>query len=278
MNLLKCLLIDNRCYKTNAKIKPRGIMVHSTGANNPMLRRYVQPSVNNRLDRTTVSHDPSVLINMLGINPNRNDWNRDGQMVNGKWVSLSACVHAFIGKLNDGSVAVVQTLPWDHRGWHAGTGTSRKSANDTHISFEICEDALKDASYFNQTYKAAVELCAMLCEKYSLDPMDDGVIICHQDGFLRGVASNHGDIYNWWPNFGHFMNEFRADVRDKMVEMGDNMEYYKYYGDIPEYYQAAIQKCVLNGALKGTDDDGALNVSEDFCRVMTVLDRLGKLD
>ena len=34
-------------------------------------------------------------------------------------------------------MATYQTLPWDHRGWHAGG-----SANNTHIGFEICEDAL----------------------------------------------------------------------------------------------------------------------------------------
>ena len=34
---------------------------------------------------------------------------------------------------------IIQCLPWNHRSWHAGTGTSGKSANDTHISFEMCE-------------------------------------------------------------------------------------------------------------------------------------------
>ncbi len=43
MRLLNCLLTANRCYKTGATIKPKGVMVHSTGANNPNLRRYVQP-------------------------------------------------------------------------------------------------------------------------------------------------------------------------------------------------------------------------------------------
>ena len=37
----------------------------------------------------------------------------------------NSCVHAFIDG-NDGTV--YQTLPWNHRGWHAGG-----SANNTHI-------------------------------------------------------------------------------------------------------------------------------------------------
>ena len=45
---------------------------------------------------------------------------------------------------------------------------------------------------------------------------------------------------------------------------------------MPSYYKAAVQKAVDKGALAG--GDGALNVSEDLCRTLTVLDRLGVLD
>jgi hypothetical protein len=44
-----------------------------------------------------------------------------------------------------------------------------------------------------RTYEAAVELFAMLCKKYSLDPLADGVVISHREGHSRGIASNHGD-------------------------------------------------------------------------------------
>ena len=39
----------------------------------------------------------------------------------------TAAVHAMV---DDGQT--LQTLPWTCRGWHAGTGTSGKTANDTH--------------------------------------------------------------------------------------------------------------------------------------------------
>ena len=175
MRLLNCLLTANRCYQAGRVIKPKGVMVHSTGANNPNLRRYVQP--------VSTTPDRAGLLARLGTNPNGNHWNRAG---------LSVCVHGFIGKLADGSVAAVQTLPWDRRGWHAGDGSSGKSANDTHISFEICEDGLDDPDYFARAYREAVELTAMLCKQYGLDPLADGVVICHQEGYRRGIASNHG--------------------------------------------------------------------------------------
>ena len=41
MKLLKCIFTSSKCYKSGAKITPKGIMVHSTGANNPNLKRYV---------------------------------------------------------------------------------------------------------------------------------------------------------------------------------------------------------------------------------------------
>ena len=160
---------------------PRGVMVHSTGANNPNLRRYVQPN-----------------DGLLGENPNGNDWNRPG---------LEVAVHAFIGLTRSGEVATYQILPWEYRAWHCGG-----DANDTHLSFEICEDSLSDRDYFERTYKAAVELTAELCRKFGLDPLAPGVIISHAEGAKLGIASNHADVGHWWGRFGVSMDDFRAGV------------------------------------------------------------------
>ncbi len=284
MKLLKCLLTANDCYKAGHTIKPEGVMVHSTGADNPMLRRYVQPVA------TTPGREE--LLAQLGVNPNGNHWNQtrvwiytDGSRTVGtrnyskklQRVLYEPCVHGFIGKLADGSVAAVQTLPWNHRGWHCGSG-SKGSANDTHISFEICEDGLTDPAYFQQAYQTAVELTAMLCKEYGLDPLADGVVMCHCEGFERGVASNHGDVLHWFPRHGKSMDDFRADVDRamKMKEEDDEMKYYVTLKDVPEWYKPAVQKAVDRGALNGTGG-GELNVSEDLCRTLTVLDRLGVL-
>ena len=192
MNLNVCMLTNNACYKVGRKITPKGVMVHSTGANNPNLKRYVGPD-----------------DGKLGYNQYGNHWNQD------KPDGREVCAHAFIGKLADGSVATYQTLPWDARGWHCGKG-SKGSANDTHISFEICEDALTDSEYFSQVYREAVELCAYLCDMYEFDPMADGVVICHSEGAARGIASNHSDVMHWFPKFGKNMDIFRADVKAAM--------------------------------------------------------------
>ena len=187
MNLHKLIFTENACYKAGKKITVKGIMVHSTGANNPWLKRYVGPD-----------------DGKLGKNQYNNHWNtyHPGDR--------EVCVHGFIGKLADGTVATYQTLPWDHRGWHAGG-----SANNSHIGFEICEDGLSDRTYFEKVYQEAVELCAHLCKEYDLTEKD---IICHSEGHKHGIASNHGDVMHWFPKHGKSMDTFRAAVKELLEE------------------------------------------------------------
>lgn len=188
MRLRKQYLTKNDCYRAGRAIRPQGVMVHSTGANNPSVARYVPGD------------------DVIGRNQYGNDWDRPG---------LEKCAHAFVGRFADGSVGTVQTLPWNRRGWHCGRGKNG-SANNTHISFEICEDGLEDVSYFKAVYQEAVELTAMLCREHNLEPLADGVVICHQEGYHRGIASNHGDVLHWFPKFGKTMDDFRADVARRM--------------------------------------------------------------
>lgn len=63
---------------------------------------------------------------------------------------------------------------------------------------------------------------------------------------------------------------------EQKKEEDDEMKYYKTLADVPEWYKPAVSKLVESGVLKGTAE-GVLEVSEDFCRTMTVLDRLGVL-
>jgi hypothetical protein len=178
---------NNNCYKAGAALVPKGIMVHSTGANNPYLKRYVQPDDGH-----------------LGKHPYDNHMNVP--LPGGRQV----CPHAFIGRLANGDVACYQILPWTMRGWHAGG-----KGNDTHIGFEICEDGLADRAYFEKVYDTAVELCVMLCKQFNLDEND---ILDHSEGNKRGLASNHGDVAHWFPRHGKTMATFRSDVGEKLHE------------------------------------------------------------
>jgi len=234
MTLYKLLLTENNCYKSGQKMKPKGIMVHSTGANNPNLKRYVGPD-----------------DGRLGKNQYGNHWNT--ATPGGRQV----CVHAFIGKLADGTIATYQTLPWDYRGWHAGG-----SANNTHISFEICEDGLTDSTYFKKVYQEAVDLCVHLCKTYKLTAKD---IICHSEGATLGIASNHGDVMHWFPKHGKTMDDFRADVAAAL----ESPEAPVSFTGASAWSRDAVEWCVRNGFLQG-DDKGDLMLQnpitrEQFC-------------
>ena len=197
MNLKTLFLTQNNCYKAGKRHTVKGIMVHSTGANNPWLKRYVGPD-----------------DGLLGPNPNNNHWNTPTPG------GRSVCVHAFIGKLKDGSIATYQTLPWDMVGWHSGSGSlgSTKNANNNgYIGFEICEDGLTDPVYFNQVYQEAVELCAYLCKMFNIKP-EKPWLICHCEGHQLGIASNHADVMHWFPKHGKSMDIFREDVAKKLAE------------------------------------------------------------
>ena len=69
MNLRKLIFTENACYKAGRKITVKGIMVHSTGANNPWLKRYVGPD-----------------DGLLGQNQYNNHWNtyRDEESENAR--------------------------------------------------------------------------------------------------------------------------------------------------------------------------------------------------
>lgn len=183
LEIIRYYQTENRCYQAGRKITPSGIVVHSTGANNPYIKRYVGP-------------DDGI----LGKNQYNNHWNK---------ASANKCMHAFIGKVADGSLKIYQTLPWDHRCWGVGSG-KKGSYNNSHIQFEICEDGLNDESYYREAFALAARLCAYLCQEYGIKPEN---IVGHYEAYAAGYGSNHGDPRIWQKKFGGSMAQFRADVK-----------------------------------------------------------------
>lgn len=184
MKIVQNILTDNDCYKAGRKITVKGLMLHSVGCNQPSASVFLK------------------------------NWNKLG---------VEACVHAFI---DGNSGTIYQTLPWNHRGWHGGG-----SSNNTHIGVEMCEpsqikytggatftcsDKAAARKVAERTYKAAVELFAYLCKKYNLNPLTQ--IVSHHEGYLKGIATNHGDPEHLWRGLGmsYTMDGFRKDVKKAM--------------------------------------------------------------
>lgn len=143
----------------------------------------------------------------------------DGIITRMNTPEASTSVHAFIE-----ADRIIQTLPWDEKGWHVGSGI-KGSYNSCSIGVEICEpkghtykggimvgyDVARNTEYFNKVYNNAVELFAKLCYDNGLDPLKD--ILCHSEVHALGYGSNHSDVMHWFPKHGKTMDIFRKDVK-----------------------------------------------------------------
>ena len=196
MKLIKYYSVNNACYKNNVnkadsrytafqRRGPEGLMLHSVGCSQPSAKVFAD------------------------------QWNSSG---------VEVAVHAVLQA--DGTV--YQCLPWNYRGWHCAG-----NANNTHVGVEMTEpsqikytgggtfkvlDKATAQAQARGTYQTAVQLFAQLCKQYGLNPLAHGVIISHHEGYLQGVASNHGDPEHLWKGLGlsYTMDGFRKDVKAAM--------------------------------------------------------------
>ena len=256
---LVCMQTQSTCYKDTRTMTPKGILWHSTGANNPALKRYVQPSDTKPAEDT---YTKAKWLEILGKNQYSNDWNH---------IERQAGLNCWIGKLADGTVTTVQTMPWDYRPWGCGKG-SKGTCNDNWIQFEICEDALTDKTYFEKVYKEACEITAYLCKLYNIDPngtvTHNGVkvptILCHQDAYKLGLGSDHSDVYNWFKKHSKTMDDARKDVAALINATVTQaaVKTYELYTDVPTYASAEDAKAKTNK--KGTYKAGTYYVYNKY--------------
>lgn len=202
-----CMMTQSTCYKGTSTGTPVGILWHDTAGGNPELRRYVQPDDN--------AANRAQMIQLLGKNAYNNDWNH---------INRSAGLNCWIGKLADGTITTVQTMPWNYRPWGCGSG-SKGSCNGTTggpfwIQFEICDDGYNSKTYFDKVYQEACEITAYLCDLYNINPKGTvnykGVtvptILCHWDSYKLGLGSGHSDVYGWFNKYNKTMDNVRSDV------------------------------------------------------------------
>lgn len=198
MEIITAYATKNDCYKKAQTMIPKGIVVHSTGANNPNLKRYVDAPEE------------------VGVNQYGNHWNNPASVM-----GRSVCVHSFIGYALNKEVKVANILPYDICCWAVGSGSKGSyNYNPAYIQFEMCEDDCKNKEYFEAVYNVAVEYCVYICKTFNI-PVDN--IVSHKEAHALGYGSNHGDPDNWWGNFGRTMNDFRGAVKAGLAA-GDSAE------------------------------------------------------
>ncbi len=188
LDIIKAHAVNNLCYIAKQKMVPKGIVVHSTGANNPYLKRYVDA--------------PSE----VGKNAYGNHWNV------AKPEGRKVCVHAFIGYDKNNKIRVAEILPRDICCWGVGKGKNGSyNFSPGYIQFEICEDGLADRSYYDKAFQVAAEYCAELCKAYGFGT---DKIVGHIEAYRLGYGSNHSDPEHWMKKFGQTMDDFRNSVSE----------------------------------------------------------------
>ena len=149
-----CMMTQSTCYNGTTKGYPVGVLWHDTGAGNPWLKRYVQPDDN--------ASNRDELLKIIGKNQYNNDFNH---------INRQAGLNCWVGKLADGTVSTVQTMPWDFRPWGCGSGPkgscNGKTGGPFWMQFEICDDSYNSSTgkqdkgskeYFEKLIKKLVKL------------------------------------------------------------------------------------------------------------------------
>lgn len=138
---------------------------------------------------------------------------------------------------------------------HAG----KPAGNNGYIGFELCEpsqityttganfkirDKAAAQSYCRKTYENAVQLFARLCAFHGKNPLQDGVILSHNEAGKRGIASGHVDPEHLWRGLGlpYTMAGFRQDVANAMKPKEEiDMTKAEVIALIDERIQAALE-------------------------------------
>ena len=130
MNIIKTYAVNSTCYIESKKMIPQGIVIHSTGVNDPMLARYTDCPESTEKE----------------------------------------CAHAFIGYDKEKNLSIAEVLPLDICCRNIGIGMKGSfDCNPPYIQLDVCEDGLRDRHYYNKVFCLAAEYCAYLCKKFNLD-------------------------------------------------------------------------------------------------------------
>lgn len=180
--------------------------------------------------------------------------------------------------------------------WAVGNNTYKNGARNTNsINIEMCSRRYPNTSssdlraYYlkDETVKNAIELTRYLMDKYNI-PLNR---VCrHYD--VTGKICPAPMVYNngniTWPLFLAALDQEEDEVTQKEVEamlvpvnnkivsLQDQVDAlkkrYNKIEDVPEWYKEAVNYFITMGYLKGKEN-GVLDLSEDFCRMLTILHR-----
>lgn len=156
---------------------------------------------------------------------------------------------------------------------HAG----KPAGNNGYIGFEMCEPAqihytvgasfiVRDhaaaQAYCRKTYQNAVQLFARLCSFHGKNPLQDGVILSHNEGGKRGIASGHVDPEHLWRGLSlpYTMAGFRRDVANAMKPKEEI--------DMTKAEVVALIDARIQAALEGKGTEASAWAKDEFAQAV----------
>lgn len=173
--------------------------------------------------------------------------------------------------------------------------TSSSSNDNRAVTIEIANIGGADQGWpvSSKAYSALIDLLVDICKRNDIKKL-----LWKADKTLIGqVDKQNMTVHRWFANKscpGDWLYNKHTEISQKVNERllcnnpekeEENMPVYTHLQDVPQSYRPAIKKLMEKKALVGYKDpdprrldDNVINVTEDFCRVMTVLNNMGKLD
>lgn len=170
--------------------------------------------------------------------------------------------------------------------------TSSSSNDNRAITIEVANNGGAEEGWpvSDKAYEALINLLVDICKRNGIKQL-----LWKGDKSLIGqVEKQNMTVHRWFANKacpGDWLYSRHSEIAQKVnarlnpEKEEDMAAIYKTLSDVPASYRPAIQKLMEKKALNGYSDpdpkrldDNIINVTEDMCRVFTVLNALGKLD
>ena len=180
--------------------------------------------------------------------------------------SGQSSAHFFVDEHDVGS-----SVPWYFPAWHCGSsnGYKHKSCrNYNSLGVELCSEEYGDHYWItDETLDRGARFVAWLMWEFNI-PLSN--VIRHYDvtGKLCPLPLVEEES---WQKFKSKVFCYYYDLTH--VEEVEEVKYFEKIDEIPEWYRPTIQKLIDAGHLKGTGK--GLHLSEDMCRILTIVDNAG---
>ena len=146
--------------------------------------------------------------------------------------------------------------------WHCGARAywHPECRNANSIGIEMCSRKRADGSYYikPETVANAAALAREIMQRYGIDTEH---VLRHYDVTGKRCPMPWVDDPAQWTAFLATLTPEHPNE-----EEDENMVKYKTIDDVPEWYRSEVQELMDAGALKGTGNGGALDISEDVVR------------